>query len=110
LLCAITYKKIEQLIEVLILSILPTIFGSLITLYITEKVKGSIRNKFDKKIESVRNGYNTELARLNAELDLINNQNNFKFSKLHDKRFEILELLYKALNKKLKNLQNIFLQ
>ena len=96
----------EQLIEILILSILPTVIATLITLYITERVKGSIKNKFDQKIESIKNGYNTELTRLNAELDLINNQNNFKFSKLHEKRFEILELLYKAFNRKLRKLQN----
>jgi len=91
--------------EILIYSIIPTVIASLLTLFLTEKVKGSVKNNFDKKIEEIKNKYNTELAKLQSELDSISNQKSFKFTKLHEKRFDILEILYKSLNKKLKNLQ-----
>jgi len=91
--------------EILIYSIIPTVIASLLTLFLTEKVKGSVKNNFDKKIEEIKNKYNTELAKFQSELDSISNQKSFKFTKLHEKRFDILEILYKSLNKKLKNLQ-----
>jgi len=91
--------------EILIYSIIPTVIASLLTLFLTEKVKGSVKNNFDKKIEEIKNKHNTELAKFQSELDSISNQKSFKFTKLHEKRFDILEILYKSLNKKSKNLQ-----
>ena len=91
--------------EILIYSIIPTLIATLLTLYLTEKVKGSVKSKFDKEIEFIKNQHNTELANFQSELDSISNQKIYKFTKLHEKRFEILEQLYKTLNKKLRKLQ-----
>ena len=92
--------------EILIYSIIPTLIASLLALFLTEKVKGSVKNNFDQKIEEIKNKNNTELAKFQSELDSFSNQKNFKFTKLHEKRFDVLEILYKSLNKKLQKLQS----
>ena len=84
--------------EILLYSILPTIIGTLITLFLTEKVKGNIKVSFDKKLETLKKEHTLEIAKFQAEINSIKTQENFKFTKLHEKRFLILEESYKLLN------------
>jgi len=93
-----------SLIEALLYSIIPTLFGTVITLYFTEKVKGRIRNGFDKKLEILKKENNIELAKFQAEINTLKSKENFKFTKLHEKRFVVLENMYKSLNKAINEL------
>lgn len=52
------------IIILFICSAIPT----LITLYITEKVKGSIKNSFDKKLEQIKKEHTLEVSRFQTDL------------------------------------------
>ncbi|GGW75441.1 hypothetical protein DFQ11_1244 [Winogradskyella epiphytica] len=82
------------ILEALIYSIIPT----LIVLYITEKVKGNVKNNFDKKLEQLKKDHNIEITKFQAEISALKAQENFKFTKLHEKRLIVLENIYKLLN------------
>jgi len=70
----------------------------LIVLYITEKVKGNVKNNFDKKLEQLKKDHNIEITKFQAEISALKAQENFKFTKLHEKRLIVLENIYKLLN------------
>lgn len=91
-----------NLIEVLISSIIPT----LITLFLTEKIKGKIKNNFEIKLEEIRKTHNIETAKFQVEINALKSKENYKFTKLHEKRFVILEEIYKKLNLELSELGN----
>lgn len=93
-----------NLIPALIYSILPTALGTLITLYFTEQVKGKVKNNFDQKLEKIKKEHSIEITKFQAEINLLKSQENYKFTKLHEKRFEILEVIYKKLNHALHHL------
>lgn len=57
--------------------------SSLFTLYITERIKNKIKNSFDVKLEEVKMINSKELSQFQTEL------NHLKFTKLHEKRFEV---------------------
>ena len=78
------------IIEILIYSILPTLIG----LYFTERVKGKVKSSFDKKLEVIKKEHSIEIANFQAEIKSLKDKENFKFSKLHEKRFELLETIY----------------
>ena len=78
------------IIEILIYSILPTLIG----LYFTERVKGKVKSSFDKKLEVIKKEHSLEIANFQAEIKSLKDKENFKFSKLHEKRFELLETIY----------------
>jgi hypothetical protein len=80
---------------------------TLITLVITEKVKGSIKNSFDLKLESIKIEYLKEISKFESELNALKAKENFKFTKLHEKRMEVLELSYKYLNESLNHLYQL---
>lgn len=86
-----------------ICSVLPT----LITLYITEKVKGTIKNSFDKKLEQVKRDHSLEISKFQTELSSLKAKENFKFTKLHEKRMVVLEDTYKYLNEDLNKLNKL---
>ncbi|WP_415374558.1 hypothetical protein [Patiriisocius sp. Uisw_017] len=92
------------LIKALLYSILPTLIGTLLTLFFTEKLKGKVKSGFDKKLEEVKNLHNLEISKFQAEINSLKSKENFKFTKLHEKRFDILEELYKLLNKSISEL------
>lgn len=71
------------LIVLFICSLIPTI----ITLLITEKVKGSIKNSFDQKLESLKKKHAIEISKVESELNALKIKENFKFTKLHEKYF-----------------------
>jgi len=95
-------------INALLYSIIPTLIGTLLTLYFTEKVKGKVKNGFDKKLEKIKNDHSIELSKFQAEINSLKSKENFKFTKLHEKRFDILEDTYILLNKALNEL-NIYI-
>lgn len=88
------------IIVLFLCSLIPTV----ITLFITEKVKGSIKNSFDKKLEILKKEHSIEISKFQTELNSLKAKENFKFTKLHEKRFIVLENTYKFLNETLKSL------
>ena len=92
------------LIQALLYSIIPTSVGTLLTLYFTEKVKGKVKIGFDKKLQEIKKEHNIELSKFQAEINALKSKENFKFTKLHEKRFSVLEKIYKLLNKTLAEL------
>lgn len=85
--------------EILLYSILPTTLGTLITLYLTEKIKSNVKSTFDEKLEQLKKDHSIESANFQAEINSLKSKENFKFTKLLEKRFSILEDSYKLLNK-----------
>lgn len=70
----------------------------LLTLYLNERVKGSVKNSFDKKLEQLKKEHSKELSHFQTELNYLKTKENFKFTKLHEKRFEVLEKTYYYIN------------
>jgi len=89
-----------NILEALIYSIIPTLIG----LYITEKVKGNVKSNFDKKLENLKQEHSKDITQFQAEINALKTKENFKFTKLHEKRLIVLENIYKLLNKTLKEL------
>ncbi|WP_281299110.1 hypothetical protein [Flavobacterium limnophilum] len=75
---------------IIIVGFVCTLIPTLITLWLNEKVKGSVKNSFDEK-----------LSQFQIELNHLKTKENFKFTKLHEKRFEVLQESYKYLNNNL---------
>lgn len=86
--------KYQIFINLLTYSIIPT----LIALYVTEKVKGSVKQSFDKKLEEVKKEHTIEISRFQTELTHLKLKDNFKFTKLHEKRLIVLEKTYMYIN------------
>jgi len=85
--------------ELLTYSVVTKFVGSLITLYMTEKVKGKVKDSFDTKLEELKRDHSIEITRFQTEINSLKTKENFKFTKLHEKRFLVLEESYKLLNK-----------
>ncbi len=90
--------------QILNYSILPTLITSLLTLYLNEKIKGKIKNNFDSKLEKMKKQHNVELSEFQAEINALKLKENYKFTKLHEKRLEIMEKTYKLINEVLNEL------
>lgn len=80
--------------------IVPTV----ITLWLNEKVKGSVQNSFNTKLEEIKKEHSKEIAQFQTELNYLKSNESFKFTKLHEKRFEILAETYSYLSQNLFNL------
>lgn len=93
-----------SLINALLYSIIPTLIGTLLTLYFTEKVKGNIKIGFDRKLEKLKKEHQIDITKFQAEISLLKSKENFKFTKLHEKRFTVLENMYQLLNKAIREL------
>ncbi|MBE7635200.1 hypothetical protein F7642_12810 [Tenacibaculum finnmarkense genomovar ulcerans] len=93
-----------KIIDIILISGIPTTLGALFTLYITERVKGNVKNRFDKKLEIIKKENNLEITKFQTELTLLKDKENFKFTKLHEKRFKILERIYILLNQAMSEL------
>ncbi|MFC6267114.1 hypothetical protein [Frigoriflavimonas asaccharolytica] len=89
-----------NILEALIYSVIPTLIG----LYITEKVKGNVKSNFDKKLENLKKEHNIDITKLQADINALKTKENFKFTKLHEKRLIVLENIYKLLNNASKEL------
>lgn len=92
------------LINALLYSIIPTLIGTLLTLYFTEKVKGKVKMGFDKKLEEIKKEHIIDITKFQAEINILKAKENFKFTKLHEKRFIVLEKMYQLLNKAINEL------
>lgn len=84
--------------QILNYSVIPTLITSLLTLYLNETIKAKIKSNFDSKIEKLKNEYSIELSQFQAEISALKAKENFKFTKLHEKRLEIIEITYKLIN------------
>ncbi|MBO0594010.1 hypothetical protein I2486_21630 [Cellulophaga sp. E16_2] len=93
-----------SLINALLYSVIPTLIGTFLTLYLTEKVKGNIKVGFDRKIEKLKKEHQIDVTKFQAEINLLKSKENFKFTKLHEKRFTVLEKMYQLLNKAINEL------
>ncbi|PWB24669.1 hypothetical protein [Flavobacterium sp. HTF] len=82
---------------------------ALFTLYLTERVKGNIKSTYDRKleeikkentkeIEEVKKEHSKEISRFQADVNQLKSRENFKFTKLHEKRFEGLAEIYSYLS------------
>lgn len=82
---------------------------ALFTLYLTERVKSSIKSAYDRKleeikkentkeIEEVKKEHSKEISQFQSELNYLKSKENFKFTKLHEKRFEGLAEIYSYLS------------
>ncbi|EJG03397.1 hypothetical protein [Flavobacterium sp. F52] len=82
---------------------------ALLSLYLTERVKGSIKNTYDskleevkkentKEIEEVKKEHSKEISQFQSDLNYLKSKENFKFTKLHEKRFEALAEIYSYLS------------
>ncbi|OCB73751.1 hypothetical protein B0A79_20590 [Flavobacterium piscis] len=82
---------------------------ALFTLYLTERAKSSIKSTYDRKleeikkentkeIEEVKKEHSKEISQFQSELNYIKSKENFKFTKLHEKRFAGLAEIYSYLS------------
>nr|WP_294926678.1 hypothetical protein [uncultured Flavobacterium sp.] len=83
-------EKYSFIANLFVYSVIPT----LLFLYITERVKGSVKNSFDKKLEEVKTEHSKEISQFQIELNHLKSKDNFKFTKLHEKRLKILQKTY----------------
>lgn len=84
--------------EPILYSVISTLLATIITLIVTENIKGRIKNSFDEKIEKLKKEHSLEISKFQTEVNAIKTKENFKFTKLHEKRFLVLEKIYKLIN------------
>lgn len=98
----------DYILQVLGFLGLPALF----TLYLTERVKGNLKNSFDKKLEEFKNENSKEIEGIKkensieisgfqTELNHLKSKENFKFTKLHEIRLKVLAKTYQLLNENL---------
>ncbi|GIQ58178.1 hypothetical protein Flavo103_13140 [Flavobacterium collinsii] len=78
---------------------------TLITLWLNERVKGSVQNTFNKQLEEIKKEHSKELSQFQSELNYLKSKESFKFTKLHEKRLEVLERTYYFINETSESLQ-----
>ena len=74
---------------------------TLLTLYLNERVKGNVKNSFDEKLEQLKKEHSKEISQFQTELSYLKSKENFKFTKLHEKRLEVLQNTFQFLNENL---------
>lgn len=92
--------------QALIVGVVCTTISTAITLFITERIKGSVKNSFDKKLEDIKKDHSKEISQFQIELNHLKSKDNFKFVKLHEKRFDVLERTYMYINDTSESLKN----
>ncbi len=95
-------EKYYFIVDLVVYSIIPT----LVALYVTERVKGSVKNSFDKKLEDLKKEHSLEISKFQTELTHLKSKENFKFTKLHEKRFDVLERTYMYINETSESLKS----
>lgn len=88
---------------IFICGLIPT----LITLWLNERVKGSVQNSFNTKLEELKKEHSKELSQFQTELNHLKTKENFKFTKLHERRFEVLQKTFEYLNNNLNLLRSL---
>lgn len=80
----------------------PSVLFFLTKSIIYERLKNSIKNEYDQKLESYKtelsHSSKTEIEQLKSQLNIMTEQANFKFSKLHEKRIEAISQVYEYLS------------
>lgn len=56
------------------------------------------KSNYDKKLEKVKLKNAKKLTNFQSQIDVLKSQENIKFAKLHEKRFEVLAETYKHIN------------
>jgi hypothetical protein len=82
----------------IIIALLCALVPTIITLWLNEKVKGNVKNSFDEKLEQLKKEHSKEIAQFQIELNHLKSKENFKFTKLHEKRLEVLAQTYEHIN------------
>jgi len=82
-----------DILIVFITGLVPT----LIALWLNERVKASVQNSFNKRLEELKKEHSKELSQFQSELNYLKSKESFKFTKLHEKRFEVMAETYKYL-------------
>lgn len=95
-----------DIITSIIIALLCGLVPTLITLWLTEKVKGSVKNSFDEKLEIIKKEHSKQLSQFQTELTHLKSKENFKFTKLHEKRFDVLERTYMYINETSESLKS----
>jgi hypothetical protein len=90
----------------IILLIVFSLIPSLITLYLNERVKNSVKSFFDKKLEEMKKEHSKEISKFQTELNYLTSKQSFKFTKLHEKRLEVIQQTYFLLNENLNLLKD----
>ena len=67
---------------------------TLLTLWLNERVKLSVKNSFDENFEVLKKEHSKEISQFQSELNHLKSKENFKFTKLHEKRLVVLEKTY----------------
>ncbi|MBX9808275.1 MAG: hypothetical protein K2X95_10820 [Flavobacteriaceae bacterium] len=70
-------EKYYFIVNLIVYSIIPI----LVALYVTERVKGSVKNSFDRKLEEVKKEHSLEIANFQTELNSLKAKENFKFTR-----------------------------
>lgn len=91
-------KNEMEIYIIIIVGFVCTLIPTLITLWLNEKVKGSVKNSFDKKLEDLKKEHSIEISKFQTELNSLKSKENFKFTKLHEKRLEVLQKTYQYIN------------
>ncbi|MFA9191242.1 hypothetical protein AAGV28_07655 [Flavobacterium sp. FZUC8N2.13] len=91
----------EDIIINILIAFVCGLIPTLLTLYLNERVKGSIKNSFDEKLEQLKKEHLKEISQFQTELSYLKSKENFKFTKLHEKRFEVLQKTFQFLNENL---------
>lgn len=99
---SVVYIIVQFILKTLVYSLVPT----LVTLLLTEKIKAKIKGTVDEKIERIKKEHSLEISKFQADLNFLKTRENFKFTKLHEKRMEVLENVYKYLNEAQQHLQS----
>jgi len=76
-----------------------SIVATLVAGIVTKLTEGRIQSNFDKRLESIKKEHTLEIEKFKSELDSLKAKENFKFTKLHEERFNVLKKTYAMLNK-----------
>ncbi|KIO50940.1 hypothetical protein [Flavobacterium hibernum] len=79
---------------------------TLLTLYLNERVKLSVKNSFDEKLEVLKKEHSKEISQFQSELNHLKSKENFKFTKLHEIRLKVLARTHHILNDNMQLLQD----
>lgn len=91
-----------EVIIIFLVGLIPT----LLTLWLNERVKGSVKSFFDAKLEEIKKEHSKELSQFQTELNHLKSKENFKFTKLHEIRLKVLAKTHHLLNENLALLED----
>lgn len=74
---------------------------TLISLWLNERVKGSVKSFFDSKLEVLKKEHSKEISQFQSEINYLKSKENFKFTKLHEERLIVLAQTYQYINENL---------